>query len=124
MKLSGYKLAIGIMTDENAMFDLLSKFLVKEGYDIKRLDENTIDVEGCPLVVFAPTREFSRSKVWFENLKRKNPKVLVVQCCEEDTVSTDDKVVVLQDRPLNLKQLSATIVRTLKIVPGPAMQTV
>ncbi len=124
MKTFGNDLAVGIMTDEDAMYDLLSKFLAKEGYRTDRLNEGKPETDGFSLVIYAPTREFSRSKVLFENLKRKNPKVLVVQCCEEDTVLNEGNVVVLTERPLNLKQLSAAIRRTLRHTKRSAAQSV
>jgi DNA-binding response OmpR family regulator len=108
------KVAVGIMTDEEAMFELLTKFLGKEGYETRRVSTNASEVIDLPLVILAPTRDPSRSRSWFANLKKRKPAVLVVQCCDEDYADVDSNVVMLMERPLNLKQLSETIRKTLE----------
>ena len=102
------------MSDEEALFDLLAKFLVKEGYEVRRLSRNTLEIDGCTLMIYAPTRDLSGSKVWFEKLKKKIPTLLAVQCCDEDCLEIDDNVVVFSERPINLRQLGDTIKRTIE----------
>lgn len=114
MRVQDRKLAIGVMSDEEAMFDLLAKFLKKEGYEARRVLQGMSEVDDCVLIVYAPTRDLSRSKDWFDNLKKKKPTVLVVQCCDEDYVDAVENVVVLSERPMNLKQLGDTIKRTIE----------
>ena len=107
------KVAVGIMTDEEAMFELLTKFLGKEGYDTRRVSADASEVMDVPLVILAPTRDPSRSRSWFANLKKRKPAVLVVQCCDEDYADVDSNIVLLKERPLNLRQLSETVRKTL-----------
>ena len=102
------------MSDEEALFDLLAKFLVKEGYEVRRLSRNTLEIDECTLMIYAPTRDLSGSKVWFEKLKKKIPTLLAVQCCDEDCLEIDDNVVVFSERPINLRQLGDTIKRTIE----------
>ncbi len=108
------KHVLGIMTDEEAMFELLTKFLGKEGYKTKRVSSDASDARDLALVILAPTRDPSRSKSWFENLRKTKPTVLVVQCCDEDYSDADNDVILLKERPLNLRQLSDTIRWTLE----------
>ncbi len=108
------KVAVGIMTDEEAMFELLTKFLEKEGYETRRVSTDASEAMDLPLVILAPTRDPSRSRSWFANLKKRKPAVLVVQCCDEDYADVDTNVVLLKERPLNLRQLSETIRKTLE----------
>lgn len=105
---------LGIVTDEEAMFDLLTKFLGKEGFKTQRVSPDASEAKDLGLVILAPTRNPSPSRSWFENLKRVKPTVLIVQCCDEDYADVDNNVVLLKERPLNLRQLSATIKRTLE----------
>ncbi len=107
-------LPLGIMTDEEAMFDLLTKFLGKEGYKTQRVSSDASEAKDLSLVILAPTRNPSPSRSWFENLKRTKPTVLIVQCCDEDYADVSGDVVLLRERPLNLKQLSDTVRRTLQ----------
>ncbi len=104
---------LGVITDEEAMFDLLSKFLRKEGYEVRRVVHDISEEENYALVIYAPARASSRSKNWFENLKKRKPTLLVVQSYDEDYLDDDDNVVMLSERPLNLKQLSETIKKQL-----------
>lgn len=106
-------LPLGIMTDEEAMFDLLTKFLSKEGYRTQRVSPDASEAKGLALVILAPTRNPSPSRSWFENLKKIKPTVLIVQCCDEDYADVAGDVVLLKERPLNLMQLSDTVKRTL-----------
>lgn len=106
-------LPLGIMTDEEAMFDLLTKFLGKEGYRTQRVSSDASEAKNLALVILAPTRNPSPSRSWFENLKKIKPTVLIVQCCDEDYADVAGDVVLLKERPLNLKQLSDTVKRTL-----------
>lgn len=105
---------IGIMTDEEAMYELLAKFLGKEGYRTRQVISDSSDLGELALVILAPTRNPSRSRSWFDNLKRIKPTVLIVQCCDEDYADMDDSVVLLKERPLNLRHLSDTIRTTLE----------
>ena len=102
------------MTDEDAMFELLSKFLAKEGYETQRVSPVASEANGLALVILAPTRNPSPSRSWFDNLRKVKPTVLIVQCCDEDYADVDSDVVLLKERPLNLKQLSNTIRQTLE----------
>ncbi len=106
---------LGIVTDEEAMFDLLTKFLGKEGYKTQRVSSDASETKDLGLVILAPTRNPSPSRNWFDNLKRVKPTVLIVQCCDEDYADVDSNVVLLKDRPLNLKQLSAAVKRLLEM---------
>ncbi len=108
------KVAVGVMTDEEALFELLTKFLGKEGYETRRVSTDASEVIDLPLVILAPTRDPSRSRSWFANLKKRKPAVLVVQCCDEDYADVDTNVVLLKERPLNLRQLSETVRKTLE----------
>jgi DNA-binding response OmpR family regulator len=114
MRLPDTKIVLGIMTDEGAMYELLSKFLSKEGYDSRRVSSDASDADNLSLVILAPTRDLHRSRSWFDNLKKSKPTVLVVQCCDDDFAEIDESVVVLKERPLNLRQLSETIKATLE----------
>jgi hypothetical protein len=106
------KYVLGIVTDEDAMFDLLAKFLSKEGFEVKRLlHEISTNEEDFALVIYAPTRSSDRSKKFFKNSKKR--KLLIVQSVDEDYSEFGDDTVILSERPLNLKQLSDTIRRTL-----------
>ncbi|MGO9481367.1 MAG: hypothetical protein ACLP05_06270 [Candidatus Kryptoniota bacterium] len=107
------KSILGIITDEEPMFDLLSKFLKKEGYEARRVLHNMSECEDYALVIYAPARGSSHSKTWFENLKKRRPTLLVVQSYDEEFFDDDDNVVKLSDRPLNLRQLSETIKKQL-----------
>ncbi len=102
------------MSDEEALFDLLAKFLAKEGYEVRRLFRNTLEIDECVLMIYAPTRDLDRSKEWIDNLKKKMPTLLVVQCCDEDYLNMDENIVVLSERPINLRQLGDTIRRTIE----------
>ncbi len=104
---------LGVIAEETAMYELLAKFLVKEGYEVRRASQNTSPEDDLALIVYAPTRDCGRSKDWFDELIRKKRVVLVVQCCDEDFVDLDDNVVVMSERPLNLRQLSNTIGKTI-----------
>ncbi len=97
------------MTDENAMFEILAKFLGKEGYQTKRVFSVPTETEDLALVIVAPTRGPNRSGSWIDNLKKIKPAVVIIQCCDEDYADADANVIVLKDRPLNLRQLSETI---------------
>ncbi|MCL5267718.1 MAG: hypothetical protein M1469_06415 [Bacteroidetes bacterium] len=114
MSTSDNKPVLGVITDEAAMYDLLAKFLVKEGYEVKRASHDPSADDDFALIVYAPTRETSHSKDWFDDLMKKKRAVLVVQCCDEDYVDLDDNVVVMSERPLNLRQLSNTIEKTIE----------
>ncbi len=114
MKPEGRQPVLGIATDEEAMYELLSKFLGKEGYQTKRVSTESSESKDMALVVLAPTREPSRSKSWFENFRMTKPAVLVVQCCDEDYVGLGENVVLLKERPLNLKQLGDAVRSTLR----------
>lgn len=105
---------LGIMTDEQAMYELLAKFLVKEGYVVKRVLDDISNNEDLALIIYAPTRDISHSASWFKNLKNKKPSLLVVQCCNEDYFDDDDNVAVLTEHPLNLKQLGETVFKLIK----------
>jgi hypothetical protein len=109
------KKILGIVTDEDAMFDLLSKFLRKEGYEAKRVSDDISEDENYALIIYAPARGSNRSKIRFENLKRRKPTLLVVQSYDDDGFF-DDNVVKLSDGLLNLRQLSETIKQQLSIV--------
>jgi len=108
------KYLLGIVADENAMFDLLAKFLDKEGYEVKRILPEVQDEEEFALMIYAPTRDAERSRKWFDTLRKKRPALLVVQLGDDDYESSEDNVVVLSERPLNLRQLSDTIKRTIE----------
>lgn len=114
MRTPDKKLALGIMTDEEAMFELLTKFLAKEGYETQRVSPTASEAKDLGLVILAPTRNPSPSRSWFDNLKKIEPTVLIVQCCDEDYADVDSDVILLKERPLNLKQLSDTIKKTLE----------
>ncbi|MCL4512285.1 MAG: hypothetical protein M1470_14690 [Bacteroidetes bacterium] len=117
MRVHNRKAALGITTDEQAMFDLLAKFLTKEGYGVRRVLPDVSENQDLALIIYAPTRELSSSTSWFKNLKNKKPALLVVQCCNEnsfDAPDIDDNVIVLSEYPLNLKQLRETVVRILQ----------
>ncbi len=101
------KYTLGIVTDEQAMFDILEKFLTKEGYEVKRVLHEISDEDDFALVIQAPTRPSDRSVRFSKSLKSK--KFLVVQACDEDYSDTDNNAIVLSQRPLNLRQLSETI---------------
>jgi hypothetical protein len=101
------KYILGIVTDEDAMFELLSKFLNKEGYEVKRVLHEVGEVEDFDLIVHAPSRYSDRSKRLFKDLKGR--KLLVVQSVDKDFSEDEDGVIVLSERPLNLKQLGETI---------------
>ncbi len=103
--------SLGVITDEDAMFDLLAKFLNKEGYRVKRILQDIGGNEDFNLVIYAPSRFTVRSKEIFRNITRE--KLLILQSVDEDLSSPDDGAVVLSERPLNLKQLSDTIRKTL-----------
>ncbi len=107
-------LVLGIMTDEDAMFELLGKFLGKEGYETRRVSLEASETEDLALVILAATRDPGRSRSWFENLKKTRSAVLIVRCCDEDYSDADGSAVILKERPLNLKQLSETIRLTLE----------
>ena len=108
------KVPVGVVTDEEAMYKLLDKFLDKEGYETRRVLSDTSDAADLALVILAPTRHPSRSRKWFDNLNRTKPAVLIVQCCDDDYADVESDVVLVKDRPLNLKQLSKTIKQTLE----------
>ena len=108
------KVPVGIVTDEEAMYELLYKFLDKEGYEARRVPSDTSDAGDLALIILAPTRNPSRSRRWFDNLNTTKPAVLIVQCCDEDYADVDSDVVLVKDRPLNLRQLSSTIKQTLE----------
>ncbi|MFZ1081711.1 MAG: hypothetical protein WAO19_07280 [Candidatus Kryptoniota bacterium] len=116
MQINGKKNILGIITDEEAMFDLLSKFLKKEGYEVARVLHDISEDENYSLVIYAPGRGSSRSEKWLENLKKRKPALLVVQSYDEDYFDYDDNVVSLSERPLNLRQLSETIKKQLSVV--------
>lgn len=101
------KYIVGIITDEDAMFDLLAKFLSKEGYEVKRVLHEIGDEENFDLVIHAPSRYSDHSKKFFNDIKLK--KILIVQSVDEDLPDHDNDMIVLSERPLNLKQLSNTI---------------
>jgi len=105
------KRMLGIVTDEDAMFDLLVKFLSKEGYEVKRVVHEIGEEEDLALIIHAPTRFSERSKKFFKSSKKK--KLLIVQSVDEDNSEFGDDAVILSERPLNLKQLSDTIKRVL-----------
>ena len=104
------------------MFDLLSKFLKKEGYDVKRVLHDTLDLEDYAMLIYAPARGWSnspegsfRAKDWFGNLKDKKTALLVVQNYDEDRFDGDNNVAMLSDCPLNLRKLSETIKKQLSV---------
>ncbi len=105
---------LGVITDEDAMYDLLSKFLVKEGYEVRRATSGSSNGDEYALIVYAPTRESTHSRSWLDELIKKKRAVLVVQCCDEDYADLDQSVAVISDRPLNLRQLSSMIGRTIE----------
>jgi len=107
MKCVEKKYSLGIITDEDAMFDLLAKFLSKEGYEVKRVLHEIGSEEKFDLVIYALSRYSDRSKKFFTNLKTK--KIFIVQSIDEDFADHDNGMIVLSERPLNLKQLSDTI---------------
>lgn len=114
------RVPLGILTDEEPMYELLNKFLDKEGYETRRVMSDVSDVRDLPLVILAPTRNPSRSRSWFDNLNRVKPAVLIVQCCDEDFADVDKRVILLKERPLNLRHLSDTIKQTLERVESAA----
>ncbi len=101
------KYILGIITDEDAMLDLLAKYLSKEGYEVKRVFHEIVDQENFDLVILASSRYSDHSKKFFKNLRTR--KLIIVQSADEDFSGHDDDTVVLSDRPLNLKKLSETI---------------
>lgn len=105
------KYVLGIVTEENAMYDILAKFLTKEGYQVRRVQHEISDEEGIALVIHAPTRSSDRSRLFLRSVKTK--KLIIVQYGDEEFAETDESAVVLSERPLNLKQLSDTIKTTL-----------
>ncbi|MCL5034938.1 MAG: hypothetical protein M1395_07540 [Bacteroidetes bacterium] len=113
MSKSDKRPVLGVITDEEAMYELLAKFLVKEGYEVRRASHDPLSYDDCALIVYAPTRESGQSKDWFSDLMKRRRAVLVVQCCDEDYVDLDDNVVVMSERPLNLRQLSSTVEKTI-----------
>lgn len=113
MSIDDKKPVLGIITDEDAMYDLLAKFLVKEGYEVGRVTNRSYDDEYV-LIVYAPTRESTHSRTQLDELVRRKRAVVVVQCCDEDYVDLDPSVAVISDRPLNLRQLSSMIGRTIE----------
>ena len=112
MNRSEKKSVLGIITDEDAMFELLAKFLSKEGYEVKRvLHEDDAD-ESLSLVIHAPARSSDSSRRILQGLKMK--KLLINQSVDEDlSRCSGDGMIVLSERPLNLKELSDTIRRTI-----------
>ena len=114
MRKEEQKVPVGIVTDEEAMYELLDKFLDKEGYETRRVLSDSSDSGDLALIILAPTRNPSRSRKWFDNLKRTKPAVLIVQCCDEDYADVETEAVLVKDRPLNLRQLSNTIKQTLE----------
>jgi hypothetical protein len=110
---------LGIVTDEDAMYELLSKFLKKEGYETRRVIHDVSNGENCALIIFAPARGSSHSKDWLEKLKNRKPTLLVVQSYDEDLFGDDENIVKLSEGLLDLKQLSETIKRQLSAVSSP-----
>jgi hypothetical protein len=105
------KYVLGIVTDEDAMFDILAKFLTKEGYEVRRVHKEISGEEDIALVIHAPTRSSDRSRLFLGSVKTK--KLIIVQYGDEEFAETDESAVVLSERPLNLKQLGDTIKKTL-----------
>ncbi len=120
MNTTDTRVSLGIVTDEEAMFELLDKFLGKEGYKTRRVVSDASETRDLALVILAPTRNPSRSRSWFDNLNRVKPAVLIVQCCDEDYADVDKRVILLKERPLNLRHLSDTIRQTLERTSGTA----
>ncbi len=109
MKTLEKKLVLGLLADEQAMFEILEKFLSKEGYLVKQVSKQVASEEGFAAVIYAPTRHSERLKSIFENLKCE--KILIVQSGDEEYAVADDHTIVLSDRPLNLRQLGEMIKR-------------
>ena len=99
---------VGIFTDEEAMYSLLEKFFVKEGFDVRRVSRDRMD-EEFSFVIYAPTRDLARSEKWFGQLTKKQPTFIIAQTFDDDMVEAGDNVVVISERPLNLQRLSNTI---------------
>jgi hypothetical protein len=107
MKSGEGKYVLGIVTDEEAMYDLLAKFLHKEGYEVERVLHEIKEDEGLALIIHAPARISDlQSKVLGS---QKIKKLFIGQPVDEDCLNSDDETIVLAQRPLNLKQLSDTI---------------
>lgn len=105
------KYVLGIVTDEDAMFDILSKFLTKEGYEVRRVQHEITGEEDIALVIHAPTRSSDRSRLFLRSVKTK--KLIIVQYGDDEFAEIDESAVVLSERPLNLKQLSDTVKKTI-----------
>jgi hypothetical protein len=104
------KYILGIVTDEDAMFDLLWKFLCKEGYEVKRVLHEVGD-EDFALLVHAPARSSDLPKSVPKSVKTK--RIFIGQPADDDFVNTDEDTVVLSERPLNLRKLSDMIEKML-----------
>ncbi|HUI29297.1 MAG TPA: hypothetical protein VLX91_03695 [Candidatus Acidoferrales bacterium] len=111
MRKSEKKHVLGIVADEDAMFDILAKFLTKEGYEVERVIHEIGEEEDLSLIIHAPTRSSDRSKNFFKNLKKK--KIIIAQSGDDEYSEIDDNTILFSERPLNLKQLSDTIEKAL-----------
>ena len=104
---------LGIVTDEEGMFDLLSKFLKREGYQVERVCHDAPANAECELLIFAPARGWNDfSEAWssmknrFTTLRDRKPTLIVIQSRDEKFYDDVDNVVMLQEGPLDLRQLS------------------
>ncbi|HEY9166237.1 MAG TPA: hypothetical protein VIS48_08765 [Candidatus Kryptonia bacterium] len=104
---------VGIMTDESALAELLEKFLSKEGFSVSLVPNGKPETEEISVMVFAPTREFSKTVNLFEDLKKRVPTLLVLQY-DEAGVEADENSIVLEEHPINLKKLGRAVSSLLK----------
>ncbi|MGC8594947.1 MAG: hypothetical protein ACP5MI_05010 [Candidatus Kryptoniota bacterium] len=98
---------IGIISDERAMYDLLSKFLSREGYQV--VEWNVSFPLPVSLLIVATTRLPGDSYEWVIRDGLARNVLFLLQCCGEETPSVKENFYVYSEAPMNLSNLNNMI---------------
>lgn len=107
---------VGIVSDEKAMYDLLVKFLRREGYDV--VEWNASKPKPVSLLIVATTRLPGDSYEWVVKDGYARKVLFLLQCCGDANPNVKEHFYVYSEAPMNLAHLNNLIKEIISIENG------
>jgi len=98
---------IGLVSDERAMFDLLMKFLKREGYNV--IEWNPSTPRSVSLLIVATTRLPGDSYEWVIRDGYARKVLFLLQCCGDMSTSMKENFYIYSEAPMKLSHLNSLI---------------